>query len=72
MKKKSLIIFKWPNFLNKYLISKLSNFYDVEHLYLTDFKKETFTEIIGEINKLISAKKISIVFFDVDFMKFIN
>ena len=42
--------FRIIKFLNKYLISKLSNFYDVEHLYLTDFKKETFTEIIGEIN----------------------
>ena len=72
MKKNSLIIFKWPNYLNKYLISKFSNFYNVESLYLTDYKKENFSEIIDHINQTIISKNINVVFFDVDFMKFIN
>ena len=72
MKKNSLIIFKWPNYLNKYLISKFSNFYNVESLYLTDYKKENFSEIIDHINQTIISKNVNIVFFDVDFMKFIN
>lgn len=72
MKKKCLILFKWPNYLNKYLISKLSNFYDVEHLFISNYKNENFSETIDKINSTIEYKKIEIVFFDVDFSKFMN
>ena len=72
MKKKCLILFKWPNYLNKYLISKLSNFYEVEHLFISNYKNENFSQTVDKINSTIEYKKIEIVFFDVDFAKFMN
>ena len=72
MKKKCLLILKWPIFLNNLLINKFSKFYEVEHLYIENFKNETYSEITEKINELIVSKKIEIVFFDVDFIKFIN
>jgi len=72
MKKKCLILFKWPNYLNKYLISKLSKYYHVEHVYLSSYKGKSFSEIVDEINLTIESRSIELVFFDVDFIKFIN
>lgn len=72
MKKKVLLIFKWPVSLHKFLIIKFSKFYDIEHINISDFKDKNFSEITNEINDLIKSKKIEIVFFDVDFMKFLN
>ncbi len=72
MKKNCLIIFKWPIFLNKFVVNKLSKFYQTEFLYLSDFKDKSFSEIIEEINDFIERKNINIVFFDVDSIKFIN
>ena len=61
MKKNSLIIFKWPNYLNKYLISKFSNFYNVESLYLTDYKKELIVVYNGAIPNLFSEERGAVV-----------
>ena len=72
MKKKCLILFKWRIFVNKYLINKFSKYYHTECIYLDDFKNENFSEIVNQINDFIKDKKIDIVFFDVDFMKFFN
>lgn len=72
MKKKCLILFKWPNYLNKYLISKLSKFYQVEHIYISSYKGKSFSEIVDEINLTIESQNIELIFFDVDFIKFIN
>ena len=72
MRKKCLLVFKFPLFWNKYIINKLSKFYDTEYLYINNFKNKNFTEIIDKINLFIESKNIEIVFFDVDFFKFIN
>ena len=72
MKKKVLIIFKYPHVWNSAGIDKFSNYYDTEFLYISDLKNKNFTEIINYINDLIIAKNIEIVVFDVDYFKFIN
>ena len=72
MKKKCLLILKWPIPTQKFLINKFSKFYETEHLFISDFKNKNFSEIIDEINNFIELKNIKIVFFDVDFIKFIN
>ena len=72
MKKKVLIIFKYPHQWNTPCISKFSNFYDIEHLYLSNLENKNFIELINHINALIKNKKIDIVVFDVDYFKFIN
>ena len=72
MKKKCLLILKWPIPTQKFLINKFSKFYETEHLFISDFKNKSFSEIIDEINNFIELKNIKIVFFDVDFIKFIN
>ena len=71
MKKKALIIFKAKWDWNKFIIQKISNFYDVEHIYLDRIKKN-YLETIKEINFLIEKDNIDTVFFDVDYQKFIN
>jgi len=72
MKKKVLILFKYPWHWNKFMINKISKFYDVEHLYVDNIKDKNFSEITEEINNFIKSKKIEIVFFDVDYFRFIN
>ena len=72
MKKKCLLILKWPIPTQKFLINKFSKFYETEHLFISDFKNKGFSEIIDDINNFIELKNIKIVFFDVDFIKFIN
>ena len=72
MKKKVLIIFKYPHVWNASGINKFSNYYDTEFLYISDLKNKNFTEIINYINDLIKTKNIEIVVFDVDYFKFIN
>jgi len=72
MKKKCLIVFKWPIFLHKFIINKLSKFYQTEYLYINDYKNKSFSEITEEINQYIKSKNFEIVFFDVDSIKFIN
>ena len=73
MKKKILIVFKYlrANW-NPYVIKKFSNYYETEHLYISEYKNKNFTEIVTDINKLIEQKNIQIVVFDVDYFKFIN
>ena len=73
MKKKVLIVFKYlrANW-NPYVIKKFSNYYETEHLYISEYKNKNFTEIVTNINKLIEQKNIQIVVFDVDYFKFIN
>ena len=73
MKNKVLIIFKYPrDQWNTPIINKFSNFYDIEYLYISDYKNKNFTEIVNEINSLIKVKNIEIAVFDVDYFKFIN
>ena len=72
MKKKVLIIFKYPHVWNKVGIDKFSNYYDTEFLYISNLKNKNFTEIVNHINNLIKSKSIEIVVFDVDYFKFIN
>ena len=57
MKKKVLIIFKYPHGWNDDVINKFSNFYDVDFSYISDFKNKNFLEIVDEINNLIKVKK---------------
>ena len=73
MKKKVLIVFKYlrANW-NPYVIKKFSNYYETEHLYISEYKNKNFIEIVTDINKLIVKKNIQIVVFDVDYFKFIN
>ncbi len=71
MKKKILILFKAPWHWNKFFINKLSKFYEVEYLYLDQIKKN-YLDSISEINTFIEDKKIEIIFFDIDYQKFIN
>ena len=72
MKKKILILFKYPWHWNKFLITKFSKFYEVEYLYINNIKNKNFSEVVDEINNLIKEKNIEIIFFDVDYFKFLN
>ena len=72
MKNKVLMILKYPRAWNNAIIDKFSNYYDTEYLYISNYKNKSFVEIIYEINNLIKLKNIKIVFFDVDYFKFIN
>ncbi len=73
MNKKVLIIFKYPRGnWNPTIIDKFSNYYETEHLYISDYEDKNFTNVVNEINNLINLKNIEIVIFDVDYFKFIN
>ena len=72
MKKKVLIIFKYPHDWNVDVTDNFLNYYDTEYLYISDYKNKNFTEIINETNNLIKSKSIDIIVFDVDYFKFIN
>jgi len=72
MKNKVLMILKYHRGWNNAIIDKFSNYYDTEYLYISNYKNKNFVEIIYEINNLIKLKNIKIVFFDVDYFKFIN
>ena len=72
MKKKVLLIFKYPRAWNIDVVNRFSNYYDTEHLYISDYNNKNFAEIVDDINNLIKSKNIEIVVFDVDYFKFIN
>ena len=72
MKKKVLMILKYHRPWNNAIIDKFSNYYDTEFLYISNFKNRNFTETVNDINNLIKSKNIEIVFFDVDYFRFIN
>ena len=72
MKKKVLIIFKYPHEWNADVTDKFSNYYDTEFLYISNFKNSNFTEIVNNINNLIKSKNIEVVVFDAGYLKFIN
>ena len=72
MKKKVLIIFKYPHEWNADVTDKFSNYYDTEFLYISNFKNSNFTEIVNDINNLIKSKNIEVVVFDAGYLKFIN
>ena len=71
MKKKALILFKAQWDWNKFIISKISNFYEVKFLYLDQIKKN-YLNTIAQVNNFIVDNKIDTVFFDVDYQKFVN
>ena len=71
MKKKALILFKAQWDWNKFIISKISNFYEVKFLYLDQVKKN-YLNTISQVNNFIIDNKIDTVFFDVDYQKFVN
>ena len=62
MKKKVLIIFKYPHAWNTSGIDKFSNYYDTESLYISDLKNKNFTEIINYINDFIKKKILKLWF----------
>ena len=70
MKKKILILFKYPWHWNKFLINKFSKFYEVEYLYVDNIKNKNFSEIIDEINNLIKEKSIEIIFLMLTILNF--
>lgn len=72
MKKKVLIIFKYPHEWNEEVIKKFKNNYEVEFLYINELKSKYFKGIVDEINTFIKSKNIEITVFDVDYYKFIN
>ena len=72
MKKRALIVFKYPHGWNDHVIDKFSNYYDVDHLYISEYKNLNFREIIKSINEVIKSKSIDITVFDPDYFKFIN
>ena len=72
MKKRVLLIFKYPRAWNIDVVNRFSNYYDTEHLYISDYNNKNFAEIVDDINNLIKSKNIEIVVFDVDYFKFIN
>ena len=72
MKKRVLFVFKHPYHWNPDVINKFSNYYEVDSLHISDFKEESFNQIISKINKIIESKKIEITIFDVDYFKFTN
>ena len=51
MKKKVLIIFKYPHEWNADVTDKFSNYYDTEPLYVSDLKK-----IFSEFDKVLLRK----------------
>ena len=55
---------------NKFIIQKISKFYDVEYIYLDRIKKN-YLDTIKEINYFIKRIKL-IRFFSFDYQKFIN
>ena len=71
MKQKILIIFKTELYWNKFIINKFKKFYHVECLYLSKFTKN-YLNTISQINEFIDKNNIEIVFFDVDYQKFVN
>ena len=71
MKQKTLIIFKSELYWNKFLVNKFLKFYHVKCLYLSKFTKN-YLDTISQINEFIDKNNIEIVFFDVDYQKFIN
>jgi hypothetical protein len=72
MKKKVLIVFKYPHAWNENVINKFSNYYDIIHLYISEYKNLNFKEVIKNINNIIKSKNIDITVFDPDYFKFIN
>ena len=52
MKKKCLLIFKWPVYAQKYLINKFAKFYEVEYVQINSFINKSYSEITTEINEL--------------------
>ena len=52
MKKKVLIIFKYAHHWNSYITEKFSNYYDTEHLYISDYTNKNFTDIVNDISGL--------------------
>ena len=58
MKKKVLIVFKYPRGnWNPAIINKFSTFYDTKHLYISNYKDKNFTETIEDINNIINKVK---------------
>ena len=73
MKKKVLIVFKYPRGnWNPAIINKFSTYYDTKHLYISNYKDKNYTETIQDINNIIKSENIEIVVFDVDYFKLIN
>ena len=58
MKKRVLFVFKHPYHWNPDVINKFSNYYEVDSLHISDFKEESFAQIISKINDIIIKKKI--------------
>ena len=55
MKKKVLIVFKYPHRWNNQVIKKFSNYYDTEKLYISDLKNINFKEVVNKISDDVVA-----------------
>ena len=67
-----LIIFKQPRWPQEFIISKFSQNYKVEHIFISNLLKKSNKEIIKLINTTIKNKKISIALFEGDHISIIN
>ena len=68
MKKKCLLLFKYPLFWNKYAINKFLKFYDTEYLYISNFKNKNFLLKPGLISSLFLIFY-SIFRFSIEFLR---
>jgi len=67
-----LLIFKQPRLLDQFIISKFSQNYKVEYIFISNLIKKNNKEIIKLINTTIKNKKISITLFEGDHISIIN
>ena len=67
-----LIIFKQPRWPQEFIISKFSQNYKVEHIFISNLLKKSNKEIIKLINTTIKNKKISTALFEGDHISIIN
>ena len=67
-----LLIFKQPRLLDQFIISKFSQNYKVEYIFISNLIKKNNKEIIKLINTTIENKKISIALFEGDHVSIIN
>ena len=67
-----LIIFKQPRWPLEFIISKFSQNYKVEYIFISNLVEKNNKEIIKLINTTIKNKKISIALFEGDHISIIN
>ena len=56
MRKKCLLLYKWPSYFTQFLVNKFSKFYDTEYLYINEIKNKNFSETTNAVNEFIKSK----------------